>query len=218
MTEPFIRNHQYNHIKKQTQILQHAQTTVTDQKVIEAVRCSTEFEVIEAFPDATDNQMQILKGISELKTPEDCEEYLSSLEPYLMAFPHVTEKQIRKLFPKNKKLKMPNLSTLAGQSLTYLSWVDISTNKKFIIYELNGKIIGVEGRYTIANKDNTCSLCKGHGKVALFTAKSKSRPANSSPDYYKAVGNYMCVDSDECNEHITDVAYLEKFIRSVIGS
>lgn len=216
MIEPFIRNHQYNVIKKQAGILQHASKTVTDPNVLEVVKYRSEAKVIEAFSELTDIQIQLLSRISSLNTTEDIQQYVSSLEPYLIEFPEVTEKQIKKLFPKNKKLKIPNLSTINYRSITYIGWLDIAKNKMFIVYNMNGDVVGVEGKYTLTHKKNTCSLCKGYGKVALFSAISKSKPANASPDYYKAFGNYMCIDSDECNKNITDVTYLEKFIQDVI--
>ncbi|BAU27240.1 treble-clef zinc-finger protein [Aneurinibacillus soli] len=158
----------------------------------------------------------MMEKISTLKIEEEFREYLGSLVPYLVEFPRVTEKQIKKLFPKNKKLKVPDLGTIDFHSLTYLGWIDISTNKLFIVYNLNGEIIGVEGKYTLTNRKDMCSLCKGYGEVALVSAISKARVSNS-PDYYKAVGNYMCINSHECNKNITDVTDLERFIQNVLG-
>ncbi|WCN38757.1 FusB/FusC family EF-G-binding protein [Aneurinibacillus uraniidurans] len=214
--EPFIRNHQYNFIKQQTKLLRHASNTVLDPAVIEAVKSSAGSKIVQLFPDATDIQKQMMEKISTLKIEEEFREYLGSLVPYLVEFPRVTEKQIKKLFPKNKKLKMPDLGTIDFRSLTYLGWIDISTNKLFIIYNLNGEIIGVEGKYTLTNRKDMCSLCKGYGEVALVSAISKARVSNS-PDYYKAVGNYMCINSHECNKNITDVTDLERFIQNVLG-
>ena len=50
----------------------------------------------------------------------------------------------------------------------------------------------------------------------MFSAVTKSKPANASPDYYKAIGNYMCVNSETCNNHITDVTVLERFISDIV--
>lgn len=217
MVEPFIRNHQYNYIKKQTDILQNATLTVADLKVMEAVRYGSESKVIEVFPNATDIQKQLLEKISSLREAADFQKYLCSLLPFLVEFPQVTEKQIKKLFPKNKKLKVPDLLTIDYHYLTYLGWINISSNKMFIVYHLKGKVIGIEGKYTIVNKKSICSLCHRYGEVALFSAISKSRAANFSSDYYKAVGNYICINSHECNKKITDVTPLERFIEEVIG-
>lgn len=216
MCKLFIRNHQYNVIKKQAGIMQNALRTIADPKVLESVRFGTESKIVEMFPDVTDVRKQMLEEISTLKTTEDFQKYLREFEPYLLEFPQVTAKQIQQLFPKNKKLKIPDLSAIDNRYLTYLSWSDISTNKMFLVYQLNGQFIGVEGKYTPTNKKGFCFLCNRHEELSFFSAISKKRPANSSPDYYKAVGNYLCLDSHECNKNITDIASLEKFIDTVI--
>ncbi len=214
---PFIRNHQYNFIKKQVDLLERACHSVTDPKVVESVRYSVHFNIMEAFPDADGPQKQVLEKASTLRAEGEFRHYLHSLEPYLTEFPEVTGKQLAKLFPKNKKLKLPDLTAIDYRYVTYLGWVDIATNKLFIVYRLNGKLVGIEGRYLPTNK-SVCFLCNRHAEVALFTAVTRSKPANASPDYYKAIGNYLCVDSEVCNKNITDVTALDKFVREVVGT
>ncbi|XEC95154.1 FusB/FusC family EF-G-binding protein [Paenibacillus tarimensis] len=216
MKEPFIRNHHYNFIKKQIDYLQHAYRTVSDPKVVESVRYGTESNIMGLFPDADDIQQLLTGKIPTLQTAEDFQQYLLSLEPYMTAFPQVTATQIRKLFPKNKKLTIPDLK-LDYRHITYLGWLDISANKIIIVYPFNGQILGIEGRFTPTGKKGACFLCNRHEETALVTAVTKARPAKSSPDYYKAVGNYMCMDSEACNKNITDVASLERFIHEVLG-
>ncbi|MCZ8520310.1 MULTISPECIES: FusB/FusC family EF-G-binding protein [Paenibacillus] len=216
MSAPFIRNHHYNWIKKQIGHLQHACQSVSDPRVVESVRGSTESRILELLPDTADGLQHPLAGISALRKSEDFQLYLRSVESYMTEFPQITEKQIRKLFPKAKKLPMPDLA-VDFRYLTYLGWVDISSNKLFIVYPLNGQLAGIEGRYTPTNKKGICFLCGKHGESALYTAVSKARPAHASSDYYKAVGNYMCLDSRECNKNITDVAPLERFCHEVLG-
>ncbi|MFC9775230.1 FusB/FusC family EF-G-binding protein [Paenibacillus chitinolyticus] len=216
MIQPFIRNHQYNVIKKQSLLLQKTHETVSDPKVVESVKSSAPFKLLEAFPEADGLQKQLLEKISGLRTAEEFKHYPESLESYLAPFPALTAKQLAKLFPKNKKLKIPDLSEIDYRYVTYLGWTDIATNKLFLVYQLNGKLIGIEGRYTPANK-GVCFLCNKHEEVALFTAVTKSRPAKASSDYYKAIGNYLCVDSTVCNQNITNVTALDKFVREVVG-
>jgi hypothetical protein len=217
MGKPFIRNHQYNLIKKQAGLLQQACNTVSDPKVVDSARYSAQSKILEAFPDATELQKQTLEKISTLNTAGEFQHYLRSLEPYMAEFAQVTEKQLQKLFPKNKKLKVPDLAAIDYRYVTYLGWTDIATNKLFLVYHLNGQLVGVEGKYTPVNKKSICFLCNRHEEVALFSAVTKSKPANASPDYYKAIGNYLCVNSDVCNMNITDVTALEKFIHDVVG-
>ena len=122
---------------------------------------------------------------------------------------------MKKMFPKAKKLKVPNLSAVDFEKMTYLSWSDISTNKKFIIYELDENLMGIECKYSILNKDNICSFCNRFGKVAFITTITKAKKSNN-PDYYKAIGNYICQDSAECNKKITSTAYLNEFLEESI--
>ncbi|MFD0710889.1 FusB/FusC family EF-G-binding protein [Paenibacillus sp. GCM10027626] len=217
MTTPFIRNHHYNVIKRQVQLLQNACNTVADPKVIEAVRYNALQKIADALPEAADEQLQIVNQLELLRTNEQFQHYLQSLEPYLLAFEPVTENQLKKLFPKVKKLKLPQLDTLDYRYLTYLGWMDIASNKMFLAYRLDGQLVGIEGRYTPLNKKNTCFLCNRHEEVALFSAITKTKPKGASPDYYKSIGNYMCVKSAACNSNITNPETLEGFIREVTG-
>jgi hypothetical protein len=52
----------------------------------------------------------------------------SELSNYTVKFPEVTESQLKGLFPKIKKLRMPDFSRIEGRALTYLGWTDPATN------------------------------------------------------------------------------------------
>jgi len=217
MTMTFIRNHQYNLITKQVGLLQQAYVNVSDKKVINGVKSNIHARIIEAFPEASDTQIEQLDQAAALSSNDDCLQYISSLKPNLTAFDSVTEKQIKKLFPKIKKLIVPDLDSIDFRYITYLGWTDIATNRLFIVYHLNGKLVGIEGRFTPLTKKSTCFLCNRPQEVALYSAVTKFKPINASSDYYKAIGNYICVDNATCNKHITDVSKLEKFIADVVG-
>jgi len=216
MNTPFIRNHQFNLINKQVRLLQNACNTVSDPKVVEAVRFSCMQKIMEAFPEATEQEKQLLEPLATLHKTEEFQHYLKSLHPYLLQFESVTDKQLKKLFPKIKKLKLPELESIDYRAITYLGWTDYATNKLFLAYYLDGQLVGVEGKYSPLAKKNTCFLCHRHAEVALFSAITKSKPAGASPDYYKSIGNYMCIDSNTCNQHLTDPAALERFIRTIV--
>ncbi|WP_239618762.1 FusB/FusC family EF-G-binding protein [Cohnella mopanensis] len=215
MQKPFIRNHQYNLIKKQARLVQNALRTVSDRNVIQSVREGAEYTIAEQFREP--EQRERVQGISLLETSEQLEAYLRELELYLLEFPELTEIQIRKLFPKNKKLKVPDLKQMDRRYMSYLSWMDIATNKLFMVYPVDGQFVGLEGRYTPINKQGYCFICNKQEELALFSALSKKRPEKSSPDYYKTVGNYLCTDSQACNENMTDLSALERFIASVMA-
>ncbi len=154
----------------------------------------------------------MLGEMSTIEKAEDFQRYLNALEPYLEPYPTITLKQIQKLFPKNKKLKVPDLQSIDFRYVTYLGWVDIATNKLYIVYPFEGRFIGIEGRITPTNKKGYCLFCNRHQELALFSVKTK--PAVASPDNLSFIGQYVCLDSQACNHSITDTGALEKFILS----
>jgi hypothetical protein len=126
-------------------------------KVVEAVRNDIEAKISGLFSDLTDLQKHLLVSLKQLQTTADFQRYLHALEPYLAEeYVHVTDNHVKKLFPKQKKLKIPDLNSITYRFTTYLGRTDIATNKLFIIYDLNGKLIGIEGKYTPTNKKGVC--------------------------------------------------------------
>lgn len=215
--KPFIRNYQYNVIKNQADSVVRAYQSINDSKILESVRFTAQSKVLELFPDVMDERKALLESVEALTLTNDVQKYLQELEPYLIEFPQITESQIRKLFKKNKKLKLPDLAQIDFRFISYLSWIDISTNKMFLVYDAGGQFVGIEGRYTETNKKSYCFACNRYEKLVLFSAISKKRPEHASQDYYRSVGNYICINGHDCNRNITNVSSLETFIASVLG-
>lgn len=213
MSITFIRNHQLNVIKKQAEFLQNTLRTVADRRVLETVRYRAATIIVEVFPDLTAEQQKMLEQISAFESGYDFQRFLDGLVPYMMPFPEITLKQIQKLFPKNKKLKVPDLSTIDFRYVTYLSWVDIATNKLFIVYPYEGQFVGIEGRITPTNKKGYCLFCNRQQELAFLSVTTK--PANASPDNISSVGQYVCMENHACNHSITNTEALDRFILSV---
>ncbi|MFD2613409.1 FusB/FusC family EF-G-binding protein [Paenibacillus gansuensis] len=220
--EPFLHNHQYNLIAKQAKVLLSALRTSSDRKVIEAARSNAISKSAEVCSGADRGQMMLVERMGDLKEPEQLESYLSELGQYRIPFPELSEKQIKSMFPKVKKLRLPDLDAVKGKALTYLGWTDVATNRMFLVYpginteEAEPRMISVEGRFTADNRKGICAFCNRMGETVLYTAESKVR-RSSIPDYYKAVGQYICADSKECNTKITELDALEKFLAGVTG-
>lgn len=215
MLTPFMRNHEYNLIKRLVGRLDNNIKTTADQKVIAATRHTTWTRVMEMFPSATEEQKRFFDRIPALNRSEEFQDYLSELEEYVTPLEQVTEQQLKKLFRKVKKLKLPPLAELDFRFLTYIGWTDISSNKLFIVYNLDGKMAGVEGRFSPTNKKGVCCLCNKHEEIAFVTAQTKVK-SGSALDHFGRVGNYMCIDSAKCNRNITDVSGLERFMNDVL--
>lgn len=218
MHKPNLRNHHRNLLKQQARLVLSAIRTAADPRVIETVRHSTLARLVEGLPELTAQQQRLLDQWPELKTADEFQQYELEWEPYVAEFPLPTEKQLKKLFPKNKKLKMPELDEAERRYLTYLGWNDIGTNRMFWVYELDGQLVGIEGRCTPLQKKGVCFVCQRNGETALFTAHVQGKPSNADPDYYKAVGHYVCLDSAACNRQLVDEAPLASFFRTVVGS
>jgi hypothetical protein len=220
--EPFLQNHQYNRIAQQANLLLSALKTCTDRKVVEAARHSAVGKAVEACPGLSGERLHLVERMGDLQTNEQFQAYLSELSNYTIKFPAITERQLQRLFPKAKKLRMPELAGIERRTLTYLGWTDPGTNKQFLVYwrqpqhreDPSDSLVGVEGRYTPTNKKGLCAFCKKYGETGLFSAVTKSRLSHL-PDYYKAVGQYICLDSEACNARITDLDAIETFFEAV---
>ncbi|MGG1396484.1 FusB/FusC family EF-G-binding protein [Bacillus salipaludis] len=215
MTEKFIKNEQLNFIKNQIALIKDSAKKNVAPTVLTAVIDLANAKINDLFPNATLEQQKLL-DLSELKTDAEYDQYIQQLSACLIPFPKITEQQLKKMFPKNKKLKLPDLSQIDHGQLTYLSWNDLSSNKKFIVYELDGKMAGIECKFTTSSKENICSFCNRFGQVAYISTVTKAKKSKN-PDYYKAIGNYICTHSTECNKKITNVDYLTAFLQESLG-
>lgn len=215
MTEKFIKNEQLNFIRKQVALIKDSKQKNVPQNVLASVIDLANAKILDLFPNATIEQQEML-DLSRLKTDNEYEQYIRRLSDFLLSFPQLTEQQLKKMFPKQKKLKLPDLANIDHSQLTYLSWNDLRANKKFIVYELDGKLVGIECEFTPTSKKNLCSFCNCFGEVAYFSTVTKAKKLKN-PDYYKAIGNLICADSSECNRKITNVDYLTTFFKDSLG-
>ena len=215
MTEKFIKNEQLNFIKKQIALIKDSRQKNVPQNVLAAVIDLANAKILDLFPNGSLEQKEML-DLSRLKTVKEYEQYIQHLSDYLLPFPKLTEQQLKQMFPKRKKMKLPDLSNIDHNQLTYLSWSDLGYNKKFIVYVLEGKMIGIECDFTPTSSKNLCSFCNSFGEVAYFSTVTKAKKLKN-PDYYKSIGNLICVDSSECNKKITNVEYLTTFLKDSLG-
>lgn len=212
---PFIANHQMNLIKKQIEKLQYAIEHSSDNRVIEALKYSVETTILSSIGGLSDAHKQLLLSYEGLSNQEQFSQYLERLSLYTIAFPAITEQHLKKLFPKSKKLKAPSMEETNNPNLTYLGWRDIATNKYMIVYSSNNQFVGIEGNLSSVNKHNVCSICNTPGSpeaIGYLSIVCKP-PAQASPDYYKAIGNYVCLDSAHCNRELTDLSYMEYIVQ-----
>lgn len=203
--EAFIRNHQYNFIKEQTLNLITAHATANDAEVLSVLRHLSHEKVFALFPALTEEQKQVLRPLTTVKDTDAAEGFLAGLLPYLIPFPSITTDNLKRLFPKAKRLKGPNLPSLDFHGLSYLTWQE-NTNR-FLVAQRNGRMQAVSGQFGASRKQGVCMICHKHGAVGLFTAKTAG-----SADTYVKHGQYICADGAACNSRLTTLDRLERFL------
>jgi hypothetical protein len=207
--EPFIRSDQFNYIRTQTKILINAHSTSSDPKILAAVKELSLEKVYNLFTDLHEEQKELLRPLSEIKT--DADWFLAILRPYVIPFKELTEQTIKKLFPKAKKLKAPSLDHVDTREISYLSWIDHGSGKKFIVAPFDDKLIGLQGNYKPINQKGICTVCNGYEELGLFTTEKKGTVLGT----YTSRGNYICEDSLKCNHNLIKLDRLHDFIELV---
>ncbi|UGB28725.1 FusB/FusC family EF-G-binding protein [Metabacillus sp. B2-18] len=215
MADKFLKNEHYNFIKKQVLFIKDSSKKNLPTSVLTSLKDLSNAKILDLIPNVSLEQQKIL-DLSVLKTDEEYQQYIQHLNEFLLPFPEITEQKLKKMFPKNKKLKLPDLLKVDHSQLTYLSWNDLRSNRKYIIYDLDGELVGIECKVSSTPKKNICSLCKCTGEVSYFSAVTKAKKSNN-PDYFRSIGNLICKDSGECNKKITNSLYLENIIRETLG-
>lgn len=208
--EQFMRNDQYNFIKRQIQYLVNGHATVNDQHVIGALESLSIEKVHDLFTDLTEGQKEILNRVAEVDDKEEAEQLLSELESYIIPFNKPSEQKLKKLFPKVKKLKLP-AEGLNYNRMSFLSFDDIGTKKRYMIAPTQKGMIGLSGTYEETNVKQICAICNRLTNVCMFMTKTKGESIGT----YTKKGNYICQDADNCNHAIVDLDKLYRFIENI---
>lgn len=213
MTQMFIKKYQYNAIKKYLSSLNNTFRTCIDSHMIEIQKSYIQENILGLFSELSEDN-KILLDISSIKESLHIEKYLDELQEYVYGMPDITNAQISKVFKKEKKLKLPS-PDIKDSKHVYLGWIDESLKKLFVIYNLDGKFVGMSCRIPNFTSNNThmCTLCNhvGNEKEVAFV----SPICKTSNDDYRSIGFDICLDSYQCNERITSTTNLEKLLKQV---
>ena len=212
----FIKKHEYNYIRKRLCDLNNAFRGCVDINIIEATKAYKHQQILDIFTNLSEEQKELL-DISKITDPIHIDKYLADLNEYVYGMPHITNAQISRLFKKEKKLKLPSLNAQDSKNV-YLGWIDESTRKLLIAYNMNGKLIGMACRITTCGSNNShlCVLCNhvgGENEVAFVSPICKT--ANAWEGAYRSIGFDVCLDSEKCNERIADIEKLEEILKDV---
>lgn len=210
----FIKKQEFNYIRKCLFDLNNAFRNCVDSNIVETTKLITQDKILNFFNNLSDEEKEIL-DISKINEPLQIDSYLKDLDKYVYGMSNVTKNELVKVFKKEKKLKLPNLD-IEDLKLVYLGWIDEATNKLLIVYNVDGKLLGMACRLTLNSPKgaNVCTLCNHIGsenEVAFVSPICKPR----SEDDYKSLGFHICLNSEECNERIISTEKLENILKTV---
>lgn len=206
--ESFIQTHQYQYIKNQTENLLQSQLTTNDAAVMEALKSITQEKVTGIFDNLTDEQKQLVEQIQNIEDETEGIFFLSRLKQHVVPFPRLEEQTIKSLFPKVKKLPLPDLNQADWNETSYLGWNDSGSGRKYIVAYVHNELIGIIGNSTPSRHPGICSICHEQEEVDMFTTSLKGVSKEESITR----GQYICRDSQKCNENLKEVQPLFRFI------
>lgn len=208
----FMTPEQYQFIKKQAKKILNTYTTSKDQKVIQAIQALVQEEIDSKLTFSEIDQQLVLQPIFHIQSKDQLEKFLTDIKQYVEPFLQPTEAQLKKLFPKDKKLKFPKLEAFDWQETSYLSWFDPGTNRKYIVYREDGALKGVRGTFSNSAKVGICTVCNQHAKVGLLLVSKKGADLGT----YTKRGNYICEDSESCNGALSDLEKFTNFVNNLV--
>lgn len=209
--EHFMNVEQYQFLKKQAKKIASAYSNTKDERIIQAIQALVMEDINEKIVDLDEDSLPILKPIATIQTKEQLEDFIRKIKVYVAPFDKLTEKELKKLFPKDKKLKVPDLKNIDWTEISYLSWLDSGTNRKYIVFRTDNGIKSIRGSFSQSNKKGICTICNQHQTVGMFMSSKKGRAVGT----YVKRGNYICVDSTVCNENLSDFKRLTDFIETI---
>lgn len=207
----FLTVEQFQFIKKQAKKVLNTLTTTNDPKVIHAVQALVQEEINEKVSFSEIDQQLELQPIFDIQTKDQLEHFVNRIKQYVTPFQRPQEQDLKRLFPKDKKLKLPKLDSCDWKETTYLSWFDPGTNRKYIVYREDGALRGVRGIFSNSEKVGICTVCNQHAKVGLLLVSQKGMNQGT----YTKKGNYICQDSQACNEALSDKTKFMNFIHNL---
>jgi len=207
--EPTITADEYSYITQQVNALVSAYLSVNDKRMRRVVRDTTIENIAAHLPVDEPLAQDFLTRLQpDRLTREAAAKLLPSLEPLVIPFPSLSQKQLEKLFRKVKKLKQPEWATVNLRETTYLGWNDGGSQKKYLVAPHQGRLIGIQGDMGPKVVKGVCAICQTIGNVSLFVSTTKK----SGLGTFTRNGNYICRDSAQCNRQLTDPQPLADFL------
>lgn len=104
--EPFIKNHEFNYIKRCMKDLNNSLVLCVDKDIIQANKLYINQKILDKFSNLSKEQKNLL-DISKITEQYQIDFYLEKLLNYVYESPNITNAQINRLFKKEKNSNYP---------------------------------------------------------------------------------------------------------------
>lgn len=205
-----LQPYEFNYIKNQITHLINVYKTVNDKNVILTIQETVTNELAllldevfleEIKPIYLDRTLTNAKSLS----------LFEKIQEQIIPFNQVSDKKIEKVFRKVKKIKYPKWETLDLKTINYLAWDDIGTQRKYITFYYEEQLRGCYGVMSPDIIKNVCAICHKIDNVAMFLTTTRV----AGDGTYTKKGNYICKDSQKCNQQMEDLVHLYDFYHTV---
>ncbi|MTD29822.1 FusB/FusC family EF-G-binding protein [Planomicrobium sp. YIM 101495] len=209
--EAFIRNDQFNVIRKQALRIVASHKASTDQDVVDTIRILAFERVLDAFDYLNQKQKWLLDPLVDIESKADLERFLTHVKSYVLPFGGLAAPVLGSYFPKAKKMKTPSMQRVDARDYSYVGWNDPGAAMKYLILPNDGEWIGVSGSFRQSTRKGMCSLCQTESEVGLFLYR---RRKGQDGTFIKN-GHLICVDSDACNQNIMALGKIDALIQQL---
>ncbi|KZE40260.1 hypothetical protein AV656_03060 [Bhargavaea cecembensis] len=209
--QEFITSSDYHFILRQARTVMNGNMNANDEDVLAAVSMMAVERAEQSASDVPDELAEVIRTMGNIREREDYDRFREQLLPFVRPMAEVTDRDVRKLFPKVKNLRMPKFSEAVRKELTYLGWNDPGTNRKYIVFEEGDGLTALFGQFRPSGKKGVCSICNGIDETGLFLTETR----HAGGETYTKRGNYICTDSMACNRRLDDRGRFEEFIGTV---
>lgn len=209
--QKIIAPHEYWYCKQQVQELVKTYHAVADQGTIAAVQGLIQERTAFVFERTLRIQAYWQAFLHQEITMQQVESSFEELKQFVQPMREPSLKQIEKCFRKVKKMEQVSLAQIDFRELSYLGWNDSGTNRKYLVRESEGRFQGLYGSFGTNGQKGHCAICNQISTVGFFLATTKQ----AGDGTYTKRGNYICLDSQKCNQQITDVTFLQRFWETI---
>ncbi|MDR0846162.1 MAG: FusB/FusC family EF-G-binding protein [Lactobacillales bacterium] len=203
-----LKPHEYWHLRNQCTLLVNAYHSVNDKRVHESLQVQTGENVRQLIPSNVYAEEALLYTMNKELSRARLANYFDGLLEHVEPFEKPSRKQLEKTFRKVKKLNEPEWDLTDLRENTYYGWNDAGSGRKYILARREGKLEGVYGTLATEVINGACAICKQIDGVSMFLATVKSGAEGT----YTKRGNYICRDSQKCNQHLYSLDSLNEFL------